>query len=201
MLTTTASNLSDIVAYISRQSANATAEAKSGAIGFPSSSFPPSRSMSRGRRSISQSATISTDLCFATSERSADPMPPQPTLAIRSLSLFQGWFLRRFKTELKANGAASDAATNDRREICIEHIEQENSLRRKRMCKILMAAAQLPPVECSHPSKLLRNRTIPRFAMRETNEFQLKLLEQIECEAAKYLSSSSGSPLAVSAGR
>ena len=63
----------------------------------------------------------------------ADPMPPQPTLAIRSLSLFQGWFLRRFKTELKANGAASDAATNDRREICMEHIEQENSLRRKRM--------------------------------------------------------------------
>jgi hypothetical protein len=41
----------------------------------------------------------------------------------------------------------------------------------------------------------------PRFAMREPNEFQLKLLEQIECEAAKYLSSSSGSPLAVSAGR
>ena len=40
-----------------------------------------------------------------------------------------------------------------------------------------------------------------RFAMRETNEFQLKLLEQIESEAAKYLSSSSGSPLAVSAGR
>lgn len=63
-----------------------------------------------------------------------------------------------------------------------------------------MAVAQLPPVECPHPSKLLRNRTIPRFAMRETNEFQLKLLEQIECEAAKYLSSSSGSPLAVSAG-
>ena len=36
--------------------------------------------------------------------------------------------------------------------------------------------------------------------MRETNEFQLKLLEQIEYEAAKYLSSSSGSLLAVSAG-
>ena len=68
------------------------------------------------------------------------------------------------------------------------------------MCKILMAADQLPPVECPHPSKLLRNRTIPRFAMRKTNEFQLKLLEQIEYEAAKYLSSSSGSLLAVSAG-
>jgi hypothetical protein len=39
----------------------------------------------------------------------------------------------------------------------------------------------------------------PRFAMREPNEFQLKLLEQIECKAAKYLSSSSGSLLAVSA--
>lgn len=63
-----------------------------------------------------------------------------------------------------------------------------------------MKADQLPLVKCHHSGKLLRNRTIPRFAMRETNEFQLKVLEQIEYEAAKYLSSSSGSLLAVSAG-
>jgi len=51
-------------------------------------------------------------------------MPPQPAFAIRSLSLFHGWFLRRLKTELSANGAASDAAKKDRSEICMENIEK-----------------------------------------------------------------------------
>ncbi len=64
-----------------------------------------------------------------------------------------------------------------------------------KMCKNLIAADQVLPAECPMRSKrcgAARNRC----AARDPRALQLKRLEQIECEAAKYLASSSGNLLA-----
>ena len=129
VLTTTASNLSPILANISRQSANAATEAYFGAMALPSSSLPPFVSVSSCRRSMSQSDTISTDLCLATSLRSLPPMPPQPTLATRNFSFFHGSLRRRLVTVRNANGVASEANTKLRRVICIPALNMKPAAR------------------------------------------------------------------------